>query len=61
MLVNDPSEIYVGAMTGRIQSYSKIGLTDAGGVSHLRVNRDLSIPDSKTKVPNGWREYSMIS
>ena len=32
MSVNDPAEIYFGAMTGQLQSYGKIGLTNSGGV-----------------------------
>ena len=42
MLVNDPAEIYVGAMTGQIQSYGRIGLTNARDVSQVIVNSDLS-------------------
>ena len=38
MIVNDPSKRYFGAMSGLIQSYGKIGLNNAGGISQVRVN-----------------------
>ena len=41
MAVNDSTEISFGAMIGQIQYYGKIGLTNAGEVSQLRVNGDL--------------------
>ena len=40
--VNYTSERYFGAMIGQIQSYDKIGTTNAGGVSQARVDDDLS-------------------
>ena len=41
MAVNDPAEISFGVVTVQIQPYGKIGLTNAGGVSQVRVNGDL--------------------
>ena len=41
MEVNNPTEISFGAMIGQLQSYDKIGLTNAEGVSQVRVNGDL--------------------
>ena len=64
MAFKDPSEICFGAMTGQIQSYGKIGMTNAGSVGQIRVNCDLSrVFDTgwKSKIPNGWREYSISS
>ena len=40
MVVNDPSEGSFGAMTGQLQYYGKIGLTNNGGVSQVRLNGD---------------------
>ena len=42
MTVNDPTEIYFGAMTGQLRSYGKIVLTNAGGVIQIIVNGNLS-------------------
>ena len=42
MAVNDPAEIYIFAITGQLQYYGKIGPTNAGGISQVRVNYDLS-------------------
>ena len=42
MAVNDPYEIYFGAMTGHVQYYGKIGLKNSGGIIQVRVNGDLS-------------------
>ena len=41
MAVNDISEISFGTMTGQLQYYGKIGLTNDENVSQLRVNRKL--------------------
>ena len=41
MAVNDSSGRYFGAMADQLQSYDKIGLTNAEGVSQVRVNGDL--------------------
>ena len=38
IVVNDPTEICFVVMTGQLQSYGKIVLTNAGGVSQVRVN-----------------------
>ena len=38
MSVKNPAEIYFDAMTGQLQSHGKIGLTNAGDVSKVRVN-----------------------
>ena len=40
--VNDIAERYFGAMIGQIQYYGKIVLINAGGISQVRVNSDLS-------------------
>ena len=40
MAVNDPSEISFGAIVGQIQSYGKIGLTNAGGFIQVKVKGD---------------------
>ena len=40
--VNDPDEIYFGAMIGQLQSYGKIVLANAGGVSQVRANSNFS-------------------
>ena len=37
MSVNDPAERYFGKMTGQIQYYGKICLTNVGGFSQVRV------------------------
>jgi len=42
MAVNAPAERYFGALTGQLQSFGRIGLTCAAGVSQVRTNRDLS-------------------
>ena len=42
MTVNDPAERYYGAMTGQLQYYGKIGLTNPRGVSQVRVNDEFS-------------------
>ena len=42
MAVNDPAERSFGAMTGQLQCFSRVGLTNAGGVSQVRVNGDFS-------------------
>ena len=39
--VNDTSEISFGIMVGQLQSYGKIGLTNSGGISKVKVNGDL--------------------
>ena len=39
--VNDTVGRYFGAMTGQLQYYGKIGLTNTGGVIQVRVNGDL--------------------
>ena len=41
MEVNVPAEISLGAMTGHIQYYGRIVLTNSEGVSQVRVNGDL--------------------
>ena len=42
MAVNDTTKIYIGAITGQIQSYGILKLTNTGGVSQVRVDSDLS-------------------
>ena len=42
MAFNNPAEISVGTITGQLESYGKIGLDNAGGVSQVRNNSDLS-------------------
>ena len=42
MAVNDPAEIYFGTMAGHIHSYGKIGTTNSGGASQVRVSVNLS-------------------
>ena len=42
MAVNDPAERSFGALTGQLQSFGRIGLTYAAGVSQIRTNGDLS-------------------
>ena len=42
MAVNYPTERYFSSITGQLQYYGKIGLTNYGGVSQVRVNGDLS-------------------
>ena len=62
--VNNPAKISFGAMTGHIQSYGKIGPTNAGGIIKVRVTATFSvdlIPAAKQKIPNRWREYSISS
>ena len=41
--VNDPDEISCGTMTGQLQYDGKIGLTNAGDVSHVILNIYLSL------------------
>ena len=55
MAFNDPAEISFGTMTGQLQYYGKIGLTNAVGVSQVRVNGDLSrvFDNHRKKIPNG--------
>ena len=38
MSVKNPAEIYFDAMTGQLQYHGKIGLTNAGDISKVRVN-----------------------
>ena len=40
MAVNDPAERSFGALTGQLQSFGRIGLTNAAGVSQVRTNGD---------------------
>ena len=63
MVVNDPPEISYGSMTGQLQYYGKIVLTNAGGVSQVRVNSNWShgFYTGCKKILNGWREYSISS
>ena len=42
MAVNDPAERPVGALTGQLQSFGRIGLTYTVGVSQECINGDLS-------------------
>ena len=42
MAVNDTTERYFGAIIGQIQSFGKIELNNAGLVSQVRVNIDIS-------------------
>ena len=42
MAVNDPAERSFGALTGQLQCFGRIGLTNAAGVSQVRTNGDLS-------------------
>ena len=42
MAVNDPAERSFGALTGQLQSFGRISLTNAAGVSQVRTNGDLS-------------------
>ena len=42
MAVNDPTERSFGAITGQIQYDGKLGMTNAGGISQVRANSDLS-------------------
>ena len=58
MAVNDPAEISFGAITGQLQYYGKIIVTNAVSVSQVRVNGDLSRGFNtgyKNKIPNGLR------
>ena len=63
MSVNDTAERYFDAIKGHLQYYYQIGLTNAVGVSQAIVNGDLlrGFDTSYKKIPNGSREYSMIS
>ena len=64
MSVDDPDERYFGVIIGYLQYYGKIGLTNTGGVSHVRVNGNLSHrfdTSYKKTISNGWREYSTSS
>ena len=42
MAVNDPAERSFGALTGQLQCFGHIGLTNSAGVSQVRTNGDLS-------------------
>ena len=56
MAVNDTNERSFGAITGQLKSYGKIGLTNSGGVSQVRVNGDLSrVFDTGCKQKNTKR------
>ena len=41
MTVNDPAERYFFAMSGQLQYYCKIGLTNTRGINRVIVNGDL--------------------
>ena len=42
MAVNDSAERSFGALTGQLQCFGRIGLTNAAGVSQVRTNGDVS-------------------
>ena len=63
MVVNDPDERSFDLMSGKLQYYGKIALTNAGGVIQISMNGNLSrgFDTGCKKIPNGWREYSISS
>ena len=64
MSVNDPAERSFVSMSGQLQSYGKIRLTNTGGVNQVRLNSNVSRgfdTGCKNKNTNRWREYSMRS
>ena len=56
MAVNDPSEISFGGTTQQIQTFGRIGLTNAGGVDQVKRNGDFYRALGKIKSRQGGKD-----